>query len=136
MFKINPGLSDLTKSNAGDILGALKEAGMWGTAFWKWDFRDHETESFNLVSDSNGQINPTKYFDILEDTVESVYGSTDSQNSIESILNKLQVDTEQAASVDTEQAASVDTEQVHQSILNKLHQSILNRVPKMLNKTV
>ena len=96
VFKINPGLSELTKSNAGDILGALKEAGMWGTAFWKWDFRDHETESFNLVSDSNGQINPTKYFDILEDTVESVYGSTDSQNSIEP------VDTEQAASVDTE----------------------------------
>ena len=113
VFKINPGLSELTKSNAGDILGALKEAGMWGTAFWKWDFRDHETESFNLVSDSNGQINPTKYFDILEDTVESVYGSTDSQNSIEPVDTEqaASVDIEQAASVDTEQAASVDTEQ-------------------------
>ena len=96
VFKINPGQSELTKSNAGEILGALKEAGMWGTAFWKWDFRDADTESFNLLSDGNGQINPTKYFDILEDTVESVYGSTDSQNSIEP------VDTEQAASVDTE----------------------------------
>ncbi|HJU79111.1 MAG TPA: hypothetical protein VJ599_06055 [Nitrososphaeraceae archaeon] len=104
VFKINPGLSDLTQSNAGEILGAFKEAGMWGTAFWKWDFRDADTESFNLLSDGNGQINPTKYFDILEDTVESVYGSTDIQNSIEPI------DTEQAASVDTEQAASVDTE--------------------------
>ncbi|HZA70030.1 MAG TPA: hypothetical protein VE548_10055, partial [Nitrososphaeraceae archaeon] len=104
VFKINPGQSELTKNNAGEILGAFKEAGMWGTAFWKWDFRDADTESFNLVSDSNGQINPTKYFDILEDTVETVYGSTDSQNSIEP------VDTEQAASVDTEQAASVDTE--------------------------
>ena len=96
VFKINPGLSDLTQSNAGEILGAFKEAGMWGTAFWKWDFRDADTESFNLLSDGNGQINPTKYFDILEDTVESVYGSTDIQNSIEPI------DTEQAASVDTE----------------------------------
>jgi polyhydroxyalkanoate synthesis regulator phasin len=105
VFKINPGQSELTKSNAGEILGALKEAGMWGTAFWKWDFRDADTESFNLLSDGNGQINPTKYFDILEDTVESVYGSIDLKNSIEP------VDTEQAASVDTEQAASVDTEQ-------------------------
>ncbi|HEX6379442.1 MAG TPA: hypothetical protein VFZ60_10240 [Nitrososphaeraceae archaeon] len=104
VFKINPGQSELTKSNAGDILGALKEAGIWGTAFWKWDFRDADTESFNLLSDGNGQINPTKYFGILEDTVESVYGSTDLKNSIEP------ADTEQAASVDTEQAASVDTE--------------------------
>ena len=107
VFKINPGQSELTNSNAGDILGALKEAGMWGTAFWKWDFRGADTESFNLLSDGNGQINPTKYFDILEDTVESVYGSTDLKNSIEP------VDTEQAASVDTEQAASVAVSYTH-----------------------
>ncbi len=110
VFKINPGQSELTKSNAGEILGALKEAGMWGTAFWKWDFRDADTESFNLLSDGNGQINPTKYFDILKDTVKSVYDSTDLKNSIEP------VDTEQAASVDTEQAASVDTEQAAASV--------------------
>ncbi len=112
VFKINPGQSELTKSNAGDILGALKEAGMWGTAFWKWDFRDADTESFNLLSDGNGQINPTKYFGILEDTVESVYGSTDLKNSIES------VDTEQAAaSVDT-QSGTEDASQ--NNVINEL----------------
>ena len=95
VFRINPGASELTKTNAGEILDAFKEAGMWGTAFWKWDYRDADTESFNLISDSNGQINPTKYFGILEDTVETVYGSTDSKNSNEP------VDTEQAATVDT-----------------------------------
>jgi hypothetical protein len=103
VFKINPSASELTKTNAGEILDAFKESGMWGTAFWKWDYRDADTESFNLISDSNGQINPTKYFGILEDTVETVYGSTDLKNSDEPM------DTEQAASVDTEQAASVDT---------------------------
>ena len=114
VFRINPGLSELTKSNAGEILGAFKEVGMWGTAFWKWDFRDADTESFNLLSDGNGQINPTKYFDILEDTVESVYGSTDVQDSVESVGTEqaASVGTEQAASVGTEQAASVDTESV------------------------
>jgi polyhydroxyalkanoate synthesis regulator phasin len=113
VFKINPGLSELTKSNAGDILGALKEAGMWGTAFWKWDFRDADTESFNLLSDGNGQINPNKYFDILEDTVESVYGSTDLENSIKPVDSDqaAPVDTDQAAPVDTDQAAPVDTDQ-------------------------
>jgi len=95
VFKINPGASELTKTNAGKILDAFKEAGMWGTAFWKWDYRDADTESFNLISDGNGQINPTKYFGILEDTVKTVYGSADLK------INNEPVDTEQAASVDT-----------------------------------
>ena len=49
IFKLNPGLSELTKTNAGQILGAFKKAGVWGTAFWKWDYRDADTTSFNLV---------------------------------------------------------------------------------------
>ena len=111
VFKINPGASELTKTNAGEILDAFKEAGMWGTAFWKWDYRDADTESFNLISDGSGQINPTKYFGILEDTVKTVYGSADLKNTNEplDIEQAASVDTEQAASVDIEQAASVDT---------------------------
>ena len=86
VFKINPGQSDFTKSNAGQILGAFKKAGVWGTAFWKWDYRDADTTSFNLVSDSGGKLVPTKYFGILKDTVESIYGSSSlPQNSNEPI---------------------------------------------------
>jgi polyhydroxyalkanoate synthesis regulator phasin len=77
VFKINPGASDFTKSNAGKILEAFKKEGVWGTAFWKWDYRDADTASFNLVNDENGNLVPTKYFGILEDTVEKVYGSFD-----------------------------------------------------------
>jgi polyhydroxyalkanoate synthesis regulator phasin len=77
VFKINPGASDFTKSNAGKILEAFKKEGIWGTAFWKWDYRDADTASFNLVSDESGNLKPTKYFGILEDTVEKVYGSFD-----------------------------------------------------------
>ena len=76
IFKINPGQSEFTKSNAAQILGAFKKAGVWGTAFWKWDYRDADTTSFNLVSDSSGKIVPTKYFGILKDTVETIYGSS------------------------------------------------------------
>jgi polyhydroxyalkanoate synthesis regulator phasin len=75
VFKINPGASDFTKSNAGKILEAFKKEGVWGTAFWKWDYRDADTASFNLVNDESGKLVPTKYFGILEDTVEKVYGS-------------------------------------------------------------
>jgi polyhydroxyalkanoate synthesis regulator phasin len=77
VFKINPGASDFTKSNAGKILEAFKKEGVLGTAFWKWDYRDADTASFNLVNDESGKLVPTKYFGILEDTVEKVYGSFD-----------------------------------------------------------
>ena len=77
VFKINPGASDFTKSNAGKILEAFKKEGVLGTAFWKWDYRDADTASFNLVTDESGKLVPTKYFGILEDTVEKVYGSFD-----------------------------------------------------------
>jgi polyhydroxyalkanoate synthesis regulator phasin len=77
VFKINPGASDFTNSNAGKILEAFKKEGVLGTAFWKWDYRDADTASFNLVNDEGGKLVPTKYFGILEDTVEKVYGSFD-----------------------------------------------------------
>jgi polyhydroxyalkanoate synthesis regulator phasin len=78
VFKINPGASDFTNTNAGKILEAFKKEGVLGTAFWKWDYRDADTASFNLVNDEGGKLVPTKYFGILEDTVEKVYGSFDS----------------------------------------------------------
>jgi len=77
IFKINPGASDFTKSNAGKILEAFKKEGVWATAFWKWDYRDADTASFNLINDKSGKLVPTKYFGILEDTVKNVYGSSD-----------------------------------------------------------
>ncbi|TLX90134.1 MAG: hypothetical protein E6K94_08270 [Thaumarchaeota archaeon] len=76
--KLNPSLSELTKTNAKEILGALKKAGVWGTAFWKWDYQDADTASFNLVSDNNGKLVPNKYLGILKDTVETIYGSSGS----------------------------------------------------------
>jgi polyhydroxyalkanoate synthesis regulator phasin len=74
--KLNPGLSEFTKTDAKQILEALKKAGVWGTAFWRWDYQEVDTDSFNLVSDNNGKLVPTKYLGILKDTVETIYGSS------------------------------------------------------------
>ena len=74
--KLNPELSELTKSDARKILGSLKKEGVWGTAFWRWDYQKVSTPNFNLVSDKNGRLVPTKYLGILEDSVERVYGSS------------------------------------------------------------
>jgi hypothetical protein len=74
--KLNPDLSELTKTDAKQILAALKKAAVWGTAFWRWDYQHVDTPSFNLVSDKNGKLVPTKYLGILKDIVGRVYGSS------------------------------------------------------------
>jgi len=73
--KLNPDLSELTKTDAKKILDSLKKAEVWGTAFWRWDYQKVDTANFNLVSDKNGKLVPTKYLGILEESVEGVYGS-------------------------------------------------------------
>ena len=73
--KLNPDLSELTKTDAKKILDSLKKAGVWGTAFWRWDYQKVDTANFNLVYDKNGKLVPTKYLGILEESVEGVYGS-------------------------------------------------------------
>ena len=81
VFKLNPALSGLTEDNAEKILQAFKNAGVWGTAFWKWDYRAADTASFNLVLNNNGTLVPTKYYDILENAVATVYGNTSNNTS-------------------------------------------------------
>jgi hypothetical protein len=81
VFKLNPALSDLTEDNAEQILQAFKEAGVWGTAYWKWDYRAADTASFNLVLNNNGTLVPTKYYDILKNAVAAVYGNSSNSTS-------------------------------------------------------
>jgi hypothetical protein len=76
VFKLNPGLSQLTEDNADKILAAFKKANVWATAFWKWDYNSADTASFNLVLNNNGTLVPTKYFDILKNAVATIYGNT------------------------------------------------------------
>ena len=81
--KLNPKLSELTKTDAKQILGALKKADVWGTAFWRWDYQEVATDNFNLVSYNNGTLKPTKYLGILEDTVEKVYGPSVGKSTLD-----------------------------------------------------
>jgi hypothetical protein len=81
VFKLNPALSDLTEDNADKILDAFKKAGVWGTAFWKWDYKSADTASFNVVLNNNGTLVPTKYYDILKNAVATVYGNTSNNTS-------------------------------------------------------
>ncbi len=109
--KLNPGLSELTKTNAKEILGALKKAGVWGTAFWKWDYQDADTASFNLVSDNNGKLVPNKYLGILKDTVETIYGSSGSVlTSSNTKTGTIDTSTSNNNNVNTNDATSSNTD--------------------------
>jgi polyhydroxyalkanoate synthesis regulator phasin len=92
--KLNPDKSELTKTDAKQILGTLKKAGVWGTAFWRWDYQPIDTDSFNLVSNENGKLVPTKYLGILKDAVETIYGpsggtSTSDDAKENNLINEL-----------------------------------------------
>ncbi|TLX66301.1 MAG: hypothetical protein E6L03_09670 [Thaumarchaeota archaeon] len=104
-------MSELTKTNAKEILGALKKAGVWGTAFWKWDYQDADTASFNLVSDNNGKLVPNKYLGILKDTVETIYGSSGSVlTSSNTKTGTIDTSTSNNNNVNTNDATSSNTE--------------------------
>jgi hypothetical protein len=81
VFKINPGASQLTVDNADKILAAFKKAGMWGTAFWKWDYKAADTASFNLITVNNGTLVPTQYYPVLKNSVAAIYGNSSGSNN-------------------------------------------------------
>ena len=78
IFKINPALSAsaLTEDNAEKILETLDNAKVWGTAFWKWDYREDDRPNFNLVLNNNGTLTPTKYYNVLKNAVSVVFGNS------------------------------------------------------------
>ncbi|HXV88822.1 MAG TPA: cellulase family glycosylhydrolase [Nitrososphaeraceae archaeon] len=73
VYEIDPEASDITPEDTTAILKKFNEIDPYGWAFWYWNFRPHRVENFNLVtSDTNGNLIPTKYFDILKNAVQSV----------------------------------------------------------------
>ena len=121
--KLNPDLSELTKTDAKQILGALKKAAVWGTAFWRWDYQHVATPSFNLVSDKNGKLMPTKYLGILKDIVGWVYGSSGvaSTSDVTQLSNNQDINNDHPTNADTNNPAGYDN-------LNDLVHDIKNRV--------
>lgn len=81
IFKINPAASELTEDNAEKILETLNNAKVWATAFWKWDYRDADTPNFNLVLNNNGTLTPTKYYNVLKNSVAVVFGNSTNGNN-------------------------------------------------------
>jgi hypothetical protein len=58
------------------MLEAFKNENITASAFWKWDYQDADTASFNLVLNQNGTITPTEYYTFLKNSVSNIYGDS------------------------------------------------------------
>ena len=76
VFEINPFESDITQQEANQFVKIFKDLGIWGLAYWKWDYVSQPTPNFNLISvGDNGDIVTNKYFKQLKIALETNYGS-------------------------------------------------------------
>ena len=80
VFQINPFESDIDQEQANLFVKTFKDIGIWGLAYWKWDYVSQQTPNFNLISiGNNGDIITNKYFKQLELALESNYGKQANQ---------------------------------------------------------
>ncbi|TLX68213.1 MAG: glycoside hydrolase family 5 protein [Thaumarchaeota archaeon] len=73
LFTLDPTKSGLNQDNTVAMLQSFKKENVSGSAFWKWDYNDAPTASFNIVLLQNGTLKPTQYYTILKNAVAAVY---------------------------------------------------------------
>ena len=79
VFRISPEASDLTQEETNLFLQDFKRLGVWGWAFWQWNFNSHRVPNFNLILiGQDGSVQPTKYYYQLQTATADVYGSSPS----------------------------------------------------------
>jgi hypothetical protein len=80
VFEINPFESDINQQEANQFVKIFKDLGIWGLAYWKWDYVSLQTPNFNLISiGDNGDIITNKYFKQLEVALKSNYPNQSNQ---------------------------------------------------------
>jgi hypothetical protein len=72
IFQIDPAKSDLDQLKADELVHEFKNMGIWGIAFWNWNYVSHPAPNFNLIKvKDDGEIQTTKYFKIIEKAISS-----------------------------------------------------------------
>jgi len=72
IFHIDPAKSNLNQVKADKLVTEFKKIGVWGMAFWNWNYVSNPAPNFNLVKVSDdGHIQTTKYFKIVERAISS-----------------------------------------------------------------
>ncbi|HEU4468564.1 MAG TPA: cellulase family glycosylhydrolase [Nitrososphaeraceae archaeon] len=92
VFQLDPQKSGLNQQIADTMLEAFKNENITASAFWKWDYQDADTASFNLLSpqnatlmqNQNATLTPTEYYTFLKNSVANVYGDLSTPTSVSS----------------------------------------------------
>lgn len=103
VFQLDPLKSGLNQQIADTMLEAFKNENITASAFWKWDYQDADTASFNLLQ--NGTMTPTEYYTFLKNSVANVFGDLSTSTSGPSSETTSDT-TSGATSEDTSEAAS------------------------------
>lgn len=113
VFQLDPQKSGLNQQIADTMLEAFKNENITASAFWKWDYQDADTASFNLISpqnatltqNQNATLTPTEYYTFLKNSVANVYGDLSTSTSGSSSETTSDT-TSDATSEETSEAAS------------------------------
>lgn len=79
VFQLDPAKSGLNQQTTDAMLQAFKDNNITASAFWKWDYHDADTPSFNLILNQNGTIMPTEYYTYLKNAAAKVYPDLNAQ---------------------------------------------------------
>jgi hypothetical protein len=79
VFQLDPAKSGLDQQTTDAMLQAFKDNNITASAFWKWDYHDANTPSFNLILNQNGTIMPTQYYTYLKNSAAKVYPDLNAQ---------------------------------------------------------
>lgn len=81
VFQLDPQRSGLNQETTDTMLQTFQDNNITSSAFWKWDYQDADTASFNLMINQNGTITPTEYYTFLKNSVGNVYGDISTATS-------------------------------------------------------
>ena len=71
VWQINKENSNITQDEANLIVQMFKEIKVFGWAYWNWNFKPHGVANFNLITLKNGNIQTTKYYELLKNAISS-----------------------------------------------------------------
>ena len=71
VWQINNENSNITQDEANLIVQMFKEIKVFGWAYWNWNFKPHGVANFNLITLKNGNIQTTKYYELLKNAISS-----------------------------------------------------------------
>jgi hypothetical protein len=69
-YQIDAEASDIDQKRATFFVEKFEKAGIWGWAYWNWNYINNPVAPVNLMAvNSHGVIEPTKYFEMLENAI-------------------------------------------------------------------